>query len=534
MSRLWKRFIRASAFVSKEFNEVRRQPRLVLSLVLGPFLILFLFGIGYQGETNNLRALVVVPPTGQFSNDVAEYRAMTGNQLNVTGVTNSLPEALDRLKERSVDIVVQVPEDAARQISAGSQARVPVYFNEVDPLRRDWITYLSFLYINEINKNTVAAVASQGQEQAGDLRSVLARMRNSLAATEQSVRNGQTQEASQEAQRMQGSSTNVQLTVVLLAQLLASENALVKPPSPQDPEQVNLANGGEAANDLSEDLRALNEALNDPNTDRATLLQRIDRVRTDLDEMDRLTQQFQSINPLVLAAPFYPQVENTAPIKANFTSFYAPGVLVLILQHIAITLTALSMVRERLLGTVELFRVSPVSPMEILTGKYTGYLLLLGGIASILLVMMSNNIVIEGFPLSLGVPILGDWVLLFFSIVLVIFSSVGLGLLISTISKSESQAVQISMLVLLASVFFSGFFLRLEALWWPVRAVSYALPVTYGVSSLQVIMLRGGVPSPAAWLGDVPFPAVLLALFTLGLFFSLIGYLLFRRSLRQQ
>jgi hypothetical protein len=42
------------------------------------------------------------------------------------------------------------------------------------------------------------------------------------------------------------------------------------------------------------------------------------------------------------------------------------------------------------------------------------------------------------------------------------------------------------------------------------------------------------VPSPAAWLGDVPFPAVLLALFTLGIFFSLIGYLQFRRSLRQQ
>ncbi len=148
--------------------------------------------------------------------------------------------------------------------------------------------------------------------------------------------------------------------------------------------------------------------------------------------------------------------------------------------------------------------------------------------------MMSNELAIEGFRLSLGVPILGDWVLLFFTIVLVIFSSVSLGLLISTVSRSESQAVQISMLVLLASVFFSGFFLRLEALWWPVRAVSYALPVTYGISGLQVIMLRGGIPSPAWWVGDVPFPAVLLALFALGLLFGLIGYLQFRRNFRQQ
>ncbi|MDQ5824807.1 MAG: ABC transporter permease [Chloroflexota bacterium] len=534
MSRFLKRFIRAGAFISKEFNEVRRQPRLILALILGPFLILFLFGIGYQGETNNLNALVVVPPGEQYSRDVAEYREMTGNQLNVTAVSTDLNEALERLRRRDVDIVVVVPGDAARQISSGAQARLPVYFNEVDPLRRDWITYLSFLYTNEINKNTVAAVASQGQAGAGDLRSALARMRNSLAAVEDRVRNGQMQEASEETQRMQGNSTNVQLTVVLLAQLLASENAVVKPPESQDPEQVNLANGGEAAGQLSEDLRDLNEELNSPNPDRARLLERIGRVRADLDRMDALTQQFQSINPLVLAAPFYPQIENTAPIKPSFTSFYAPGVLVLILQHIAITLTALSMVRERLLGTVELFRVSPVSPLEILTGKFAGFLLLLGGIASVLLVMMSNNLVVGGVPLSLGVPILGDWLLLFFSIVLVIFASASLGLLIATVSKSESQAVQISMLVLLASVFFSGFFLRLEALWWPVRAVSYALPVTYGVSSLQVIMLRGGVPSPAAWVGDVPFPAVLLSLFTLGLLFALIGYLQFRRSFKQQ
>lgn len=534
MSRFWKRFIRAGAFVSKEFNEVRRQPRLILALILGPFLILLLFGIGYQGETNNLSALVVVPSGSQYSRDVAEYRAMTGNQLNVTGVTDSLNEALDRLKRRSVDIVVVVPEDAARQISAGAQARLPVYFNEVDPLRRDWITYLAFLYTNEINKNTVAAVASEGQQGAGDLRSALARIRNSLAAVEERVENGQMQEASEETQRMQGSSASAQLTIVLLAQLLASENAIVKPSQAQDPEQVNLANGGEVAGQLSEDLRALNEELNSPNPDRARLLERIGRVRADLDRMDALTQQFQGINPLVLAAPFYPQIENTAPVRASFTSFYAPGVLVLILQHIAITLTALSMVRERLLGTVELFRVSPVSPLEILAGKYAGFLLILGAIASLLLVMMSNELTIEGFPLSLGVPILGDWVLLLFTIVLVILSSVSLGLLISTISKSESQAVQISMLVLLASVFFSGFFLRLEALWWPVRALSYALPVTYGIQGLQVIMLRGGIPSPEFWVGEVPFPAVLLALFTLGLLFALIGYFQFRRSFRQQ
>ena len=152
---------------------------------------------------------------------------------------------------------------------------------------------------------------------------------------------------------------------------------------------------------------------------------------------------------------------------ASFTSFYAPGVLALLLQHIAITLAALSMVRERLLGTLELFRVSPVSPTEILSGKYSSFLIFLGVISAFLLLLMSNGLSIGGFGLSLGVPILGDWLLLVVTIAFLIFASVGLGFIIASVSRSESQAVQLSMLVLLTSVFFSGFFLRLETLWPP-------------------------------------------------------------------
>jgi ABC-2 type transport system permease protein len=267
----------------------------------------------------------------------------------------------------------------------------------------------------------------------------------------------------------------------------------------------------------------LQDALSSTNPDVAVTRQRVARVREDIDTLDKLTQQFQSINPLVLAAPFYAEAHNTAPVTPSFTSFYAPGVLVLLLQHIAITLAALSMVRERLLGTVELFRVSPVRPGEIIAGKYIGFTLLLAVVAGVLLLMMSNELSVGGVRLSLGVPILGDYFLLALTLFLVIFASIGLGFFISTISKSESQAVQLSMLVLLTSVFFSGFFLHLETIWPPVRAVSYALPVTYGISSLQVIMLRGG--EPAWWL--------LAGLAGLGVFFFGLSFILFSRQFRR-
>src|SRR5437773_9708906 len=87
MLRLIRRFIRTSAFLGKEISEVRRQPRLVLSLILGPFLILLIFGAGYVGQSGRLSAIIVVPAEGGDSRDVAEYRKMVGGQLDIRGVT---------------------------------------------------------------------------------------------------------------------------------------------------------------------------------------------------------------------------------------------------------------------------------------------------------------------------------------------------------------------------------------------------------------------------------------------------------------
>ena len=523
MQELGRRFVRAGAFVGKEINEVRRQPRLVLSLILGPFLILLLFGIGYRGERGSLSGIFVVPPEGAFSQNAEDYQRLIGDRLQIKYVTTDLQAALADLKGNKVELVVVVPTQVGEQISSGAQVKIPIFFNEVDPLRRDWIIYLTYVYTNEINKQTLAEAARQGQENAGDIRATIVRMRNSLAAVEQRLAAGDISGAKGAAQGIQGPASNVQLMLILMAQFMSSNSTLVKPAQPQDPSQTNIVASGDLAQRLFADIQALNAELESPNPDPQRVRERISRVRQDLDELERITQQFQTINPLVLAAPFTSEAQNTAPLTPSFTAYYAPGMLVLILQHMAVTLASLSMVRERMLGTVELFRVSPVKPSEILLGKHVSFLLLLAIVSALLLLMMSNEITIGDVRLSLGVPILGDWLYLVLTLVLMIFASVGLGFFISTISKSESQAVQLSMLILLASVFFSGFFLRVETIWEPVRAVSYSLPVTYGVASLQVVMLRGGTP-------DTTF---LLSLAGLGLLFTLMSYFMLRRELKR-
>jgi ABC-2 type transport system permease protein len=179
----------------------------------------------------------------------------------------------------------------------------------------------------------------------------------------------------------------------------------------------------------------------------------------------------------------------------------------------AVTLTALSFVRERMSGALELMRVSPVNSLELVLGKYLGL-----GIVSAVIAVVSTLLLVG----VLGVPLLGDPWLLAAVVGLLVFASLGVGLLISVISDSERQAVQLSLLVLLASVFFSGFVLPVHEFRPALQVAAYSLPVTHGIALLQDVMLRGGTYQ---W-----WQVGVLAL--LGLALLMLTALLLRRTMR--
>jgi ABC-2 type transport system permease protein len=189
------------------------------------------------------------------------------------------------------------------------------------------------------------------------------------------------------------------------------------------------------------------------------------------------------LSPQVIAAPTRAEPRNLAPVSPNVVAFFAPAVLALVLQHMGVTLTALSMVRERLSGAMDIFRVAPVRSLEILIGKYLAYAFFNLSIAALISFLLVG---------VLKVPLLSTPGQMAYVVLLLSFASLGLGLLISTIVDSERQAVQLSMLVLLASVFFSGFVLPLDQFITPLRIAAYSLPVTHGIQLLQDLMLRGG------------------------------------------
>jgi ABC-2 type transport system permease protein len=201
----------------------------------------------------------------------------------------------------------------------------------------------------------------------------------------------------------------------------------------------------------------------------------------------------------VVAAPTTAELVNVAPSNPGVAAAFAPAVLALILQHLAVTLVALSLVRERLSGVMELFRIAPVSSLEILVGKILAFGILGSGIAAISVVLL-----VVGF----GVPQLADPLALAGTIALLLVASLGLGLAIAMISDSERQAVQLSLLILIASVFFSGFVLSIEEFNAPVRALAYLLPVTHGIQLIGDLMLRGGTTQGWEYLALVAITVV--------------------------
>ncbi|HET9456719.1 MAG TPA: ABC transporter permease, partial [Candidatus Limnocylindrales bacterium] len=327
--RILKTVTRVLAFVGKELVEVVRRPGAMLSLILGPFLIMAIFGVGYSGYRRPLATVIVVPPDSGLPTDVGSYSEISGTGLDIIEVTTDEAAADTRLRAQDIDVVLVAPADLEARFRAGEQSVIGVRVNVVDPVEQNYTVFLARALEREVNRIIIERIAEEGQTYA-------------------------------------------------------------------------LGAGAEEASEIP---------------------------------------------PEVVAAPTRADVQNTAPSQPGVVQFFGAAVLALILQHMAVTLIALSVVRERTTGMFELFRVSPITTLEVILGKVLAFGILTAAIAILTLALLVG---------VFGVPMLGEPALLAGIVALFVLASLGLGLVVAGLSDSERQAVQLSLIFLLASVFFSG------------------------------------------------------------------------------
>jgi ABC-2 type transport system permease protein len=226
-------------------------------------------------------------------------------------------------------------------------------------------------------------------------------------------------------------------------------------------------------------------------------------LERDLVDINERLTTFRTVTSETLVTPFISEEQGLANLELTITMFFAPAVIALLLQHFSITFASLSIVRESNLGVMELFRVSPITAFETLVGKYLSYFffeIILAGIITVLAIWL------------LDIPMIRNLQNYALAVAALLFASLGMGFLISLISQNDTQAVQYSMLLLLASIFFSGFLLDLRMMKEPVTFLSWGLPSTYGVRMFQDIMLRGADASSSVLLGITAIGTILFLL----------------------
>lgn len=163
-------------------------------------------------------------------------------------------------------------------------------------------------------------------------------------------------------------------------------------------------------------------------------------------------------------------------------NFFVPGVIGVVLQIATTFATAMSLVRERERGTLEQLLVSPLSRWGLMLGKLTPYLCLAMAMALGLFAIMRW---------LFDVPIAGSVVSLLVATLVYVFALLSLGLLISTRAENQMQALQMTMIFIMPSVFFSGFIFPRETMPWIFYDIGAVLPTTYFIELMRAIILRG-------------------------------------------
>ena len=162
--------------------------------------------------------------------------------------------------------------------------------------------------------------------------------------------------------------------------------------------------------------------------------------------------------------------------------FLIPGMIAMLLQMQTVTLTAAAVVREREVGTIEQLLVTPIRPAELLIGK----------IAPNMVIALVNMLTILGMGVFwFRVPFQGNFWLFFALALLYVFSGLGLGLLLSTVSQNQRQVQQLNGMIMVLWLLLSGFIFPRSAMPPVIRLVGNIFPLTYFIPIARGIVTKG-------------------------------------------
>jgi ABC-2 type transport system permease protein len=207
-----------------------------------------------------------------------------------------------------------------------------------------------------------------------------------------------------------------------------------------------------------------------------------------------------------------PRIWYNPEFKSSF--WMVPGVISLVLIISTLVMTAMAITKEREVGTLEQLIVSPIRPAELILGKIIPFVVV--GCVDIVLVLTAARLVF-------GIPLRGSLLFLFAAAFIFILTTLGIGVFISTISRTQGQVIQSAMFFLMPAFLLSGIFSPIESMPKVIQAVTYVNPLRYFGRIVRDVLLKG-----SGWAILWPEVAVL---FVMGVLIFTLSALRFKKRL---
>lgn len=208
-----------------------------------------------------------------------------------------------------------------------------------------------------------------------------------------------------------------------------------------------------------------------------------------------------------------PKMLYNAELKSVY--MFVPGVITILLMLVSAMMTSISIAREKEVGTMEALLVSPLKPIQIILGKVAPYILL--SFINLIVILLLAKFVFD-------MPLQGSLILLLLESILFIVMALALGILISAVSKTQQQAMLLSMFaLLLPTILLSGFIFPIENMPVVLQWISHVMPSKWFIIIVKNIMLKG--------VGLGYFWKETLIIFTMTVFFILMSVKKFKLRL---
>ncbi|KUO61506.1 ABC transporter [bacterium BRH_c32] len=218
---------------------------------------------------------------------------------------------------------------------------------------------------------------------------------------------------------------------------------------------------------------------------------------------------------IALSGSLIPEVRVWYNPEMKTRNYMVPGILGLILMISTISLMSMAVVREREIGTLEQLIVTPIKNYQLILGKLIPFTFI--GFVVLIIVMV---IMTQWF----GIVVRGNKLFLLFTALLFVLSNLGIGLFISTVSKTQQQAMMASVFaVMMPMIYLSGFAFPIENMPQVVQYITYIIPLRYFITILRGIVLKG-IGFSALWVET-------LILFAMGMSLLIFSSLRFSKKI---